>query len=59
MKRFKILCVLLLTVFFASVVIDLVLDFIAGAKMGYNMVEYINAMENYGKGLLIILLLMR
>lgn len=43
MKRFKILCVLLLTVFFASVVIDLVLDFIAGAKMGYNMVEYINA----------------
>ena len=40
MKRFKILCVLLLTVFFASVVIDFVLDFIAGAKMGYNMVEY-------------------
>ena len=40
MKRFKILCVLLLTVFFASVVTDFVLDFIAGAKMGYNMVEY-------------------
>ncbi len=40
MKRFKILCVLLLTVFFASVVADFVLDFIAGAKMGYNMVEY-------------------
>ena len=40
MKRFKILCVLLLTVFFASVVTDFVLDLIAGAKMGYNMVEY-------------------
>lgn len=40
MKRFKILCVLLLTVFFASVVADFVLDFIAGAKMGYNMMEY-------------------
>ena len=40
MKRFKILCVLLLAVFFASVVTDFVLDFIAGAKMGYSMVEY-------------------
>ena len=40
MKRFKILCVLLLTVFFVSVVTDFVLDLITGAKMGYNMVEY-------------------
>ena len=41
MKRFKILCVLLLTVFFASVVTDFVLDFMSGARMGYNIVEYI------------------
>ncbi len=41
MKKFKILCVLLLTVFFASVVTDLVFDFITGAKMGYNIAEYL------------------
>ncbi len=41
MKRFKILCVLLLTVFFASVVVDFVIDFVSGARMGYTMGEYI------------------
>ena len=41
MKRFKILCVLLLTVFFASVVADFVIDFVSGARMGYTMGEYI------------------
>ena len=41
MKRFKILCVLLLTVFFASVAVDFVLDFVSGARMGYTMGEYI------------------
>ena len=41
MKRFKILCVLLLTVFFASVVADFVMDFLYGAKMGITMDEYI------------------
>lgn len=40
MKRFKILCVLLLSVFFASVVKDFVLGLITGAKMGCSMVEY-------------------
>ena len=41
MKRFKILCVLLLTVFFASVAVDFVMDFVSGARMGYTMGEYI------------------
>ena len=41
MKRFKILCVLLLIVFFASVVTDFVMDFVSGARMGYTMGEYI------------------
>ena len=40
MKRFKVLCVLLLSVFFASVVKDFVLGLITGAKMGCSMVEY-------------------
>lgn len=41
MKKFKILCMLLLTVFFASVVTDFVFDFTTGAKMGYNIAEYL------------------
>lgn len=41
MKRFKILCVLLLTVFFASVATDFILDFVTGARMGYNIAEYL------------------
>lgn len=48
MKKFKILCVLLLTVFFASVVIDFVIDFATGAKMGCTMADYIvgNGLES-------------
>lgn len=48
MKRFKILCLLLLSVFFASVVIDFVIDFTTGAKMGYTMADYIvnNGLES-------------
>lgn len=41
MKRFKILCVLLLTVFFASVATDFVMDFVSSVRMGYTMGEYI------------------
>ena len=41
MKRFKVLCVLLLSVFFASVVVDFVMDFVSSARMGYTMGEYI------------------